>query len=139
MQRVVGKDAHREGRRVGAADDDGAGMLQVGDDRAVLPGHEVLQGHHAVVGWQPGLVDIDLGRDRHAVQRRQGVAARPGGVGGLRGGTSLLLEHAHDGVDRRIDLVQAGQHRIDRVARRGLAGADETRKVGRVVLPEFHE
>ena len=83
VQRVVGEDAHREGGRIGAADDDRAGMLQVGDDRAVFLGDEVLERDDAVVGRQAGLVDVDLGGDRHAVQRRQGMAARAGGVGGL--------------------------------------------------------
>src|ERR1700704_7061541 len=67
------------------------------------------------------------------------MAARAAGIGRLGGGARFLLEYAHHGVDRRIDLVQAAQHRIDRVARRGLAGADEAREVGRVVLPELHE
>jgi len=34
--------------------------------------------------------------------------------------------------------VQAAQHRLDGLARRGLASADEPREVGRVVLPEVH-
>ena len=138
VQGVVGEDAHREGRRIGAADDDRAGVLEVGDDRAVLLGDEVLERDHAVVGRQAGLVDVDLGRHRHAVQRRQGMAARAGGVGGLGGGARLRLEHAHDGVDRGIDRMQALQDRVDGLASRGLAGADEAGEIGRVVLPEFH-
>ena len=138
VQGVVGEDAHGEGRRIGASDDDRAGVLEVGDDRAVLLGDEVLQRDHAVVGRQAGLVDVDLGRHRHAVQRRQGMAARAGGVGGLRGSARLRLEHAHDGVDRGIDRMQALQDRVDGLASRGLAGADEAGEIGRVVLPEFH-
>ncbi len=84
------------------------------------------------------MVDVDLGRDRHAVQRRQGMAARAGGVGRLGGGARLGLQHAHDGVDRRIDLVQAAEDGVDGLPRRGLAGADEARQVGRVVLPKLH-
>ena len=139
MQRIVGEDAHGKGRGVGAADNDGAGVLEVGNDRAVFLGHEVLQRHDAVVGWQSRLVDVDLGRHRHAVQRRQGMTARAGGIGRLGGGARFFLEHADHGVDRRIDLAQARQHRIDGFARRGLSGADEAREIGRVVLPEFHD
>jgi len=139
VQRVVGEDAHREGRRIGAADDDRAGVLEVGDDRAVLLGDEVFEGDHAIVGRQAGLVDVDLGRHRHTVQRRQGMAARPGGVGGLGGGARFVAEHAHHGVDRRIDGVEAFQRRIDSLLRRSLASSDKAGKIGRVVLPEFHE
>ena len=116
MQRVVGEYPHGEGGCIGAPHDDGAGMLQVGDNRAVFVGDEVLERDHAVVGRQTGLIDIDLGGDRNAMQRRQRVAARAGGVGRLGLGARLVFQHAHHGIDRRIDLVQASQHRVDRLA-----------------------
>ena len=139
MQGVVGEDAHREGGRVGAAHDDRPGMLQVGHDRAVLLRDQVLQWNDAIVGGKARLVDVDLGRDRNAVQRRQGMAARAGGIGRFGFGAGLALQHVHHGVDRRIDLVEPAENGIDRLARRCLSGADEARQVGRVVLPEFHE
>ena len=138
VQGIVGEDAHREGGRIGTAHDDRAGMLQVGDDGTVFLRDQVLQRNDAVVGWQAGLVDVDLGCDGNAVQRRQGVAARAGGVGRLGLGAGFALQHAHDGVDRGIDLVQAGEDGIDRFPRRGLPGADQARQVGRVVLPKLH-
>jgi hypothetical protein len=58
---------------------------------------------------------------------------------GRRGGSArVFLKYAHDGIDRRIDLVQAAQHRFDSLARRSPAGADKAREIGRVVLPEVH-
>ncbi len=137
VQAVVGVQTHRERRRVGPADDDRAGMLQIGDDRAVFLRDEVLKRDHAVVGRGAGKVDVDLDGDRHAVQRSEGMAAGPGGVGGLGGSARLGLEHFHDGVDRGIDLVQALQHQIDGLDRGSAAGADEAREVGRVQSPEF--
>jgi hypothetical protein len=67
------------------------------------------------------------------------MAARAGGVGGLRGSARLRLEDADDGVDRGIDRMQALQDRVDGLASRCLPGADEAGEIGRVVLPELHE
>ena len=67
------------------------------------------------------------------------MAPRTGGVSGISGGARFFRQHSDDSVDRRIDLVQAGKHRIDGFARRGLAGPDEACEIGRVVLPEFHQ
>ena len=72
------------------------------------------------------------------MQRRQGMAACPRCIGRRCGCTCILLEHAHYGIDGRIDLVEATERRIDGIARRGLAGADEPREIRRVILPEVH-
>ncbi|BBC02081.1 hypothetical protein BE61_75430 [Bradyrhizobium elkanii USDA 61] len=68
MQIVVGEPAVREGRRVGAPDNDGARLAKIRDHRAVLGGDHVAKGNDAVGGGAAALVDIDLDRHRHAVQ-----------------------------------------------------------------------
>ncbi len=73
------------------------------------------------------------------MQRRQGMTARAGGIGRLGLGACLTLEHAHHGVDRGIDLVQAAEDGIHRLPGRSLSRADEACQIGRVVLPKFHE
>jgi hypothetical protein len=73
----------------------------------------------------PGSVFVDL-------------YAGAGGVGRLGLGSRLVLQHSDHGIDLRIDLVQASKDGVDRLARRGLSGADQSRQVGRVVLPKLH-
>src|SRR5439155_20580300 len=55
-----------------------------GDDRGVLGRDVVAKGDNAVVGGAAGLVGVDLGRDRLAVQRAQGIAPRLRLVGRVR-------------------------------------------------------
>ena len=137
MQAVVGVQAHREGGRVGAADDDGACVFEVGDDRTVFLRDEVLERDNAVVGRRAGEIDIDLDGDRHTMQRTQRMAACARGVGGLGGGAGFAFENMDHCVDRGIDLVQALQDRVDGLDGGGAAGADQGREFGRVQLPEF--
>ncbi len=138
VQGVVGEDAHRERRRVGASDQDGTRAPQVGHDRAVFDCDQILVGHHTVVRGVPLLVDIDLGRDRHAMQRAQRLAAGACGVGRVGGGQRFIVHPAHHRVQRGVHRVHARQAGLHRFARRCAAGADESGQVGGIELPEFH-
>ena len=73
MQVVVGEPAKRESRCVGTAEDHRTGAPQVGDDRAVVGRDRIAQRHEAVGGRAAALVDVDLGRHRHAVQYAERV------------------------------------------------------------------
>src|SRR5438132_1080320 len=137
MQRIIGKDAHREGWGVGPPDDDGARPPEIGDDRGVLGRDVVAKGDNAVVGGAADLVGVDLGRDRYAVQRAQGLAPRLCLVGRVRRGERLLLERADHGVDRRVAGVEARQARLCCLAARGTAEPDQPRQLGRVQPPEL--
>ena len=57
---------------------------------------------------RPAWLGLDLGRDRHAVQRRQRLAPRAGGISLVGRGARLFLEHAHHSVNRRIDPCAVG-------------------------------
>src|ERR1700737_48090 len=67
----------------------------------------VAEGDDAVVGGAAGLVGVDLYRDRHAVQRSQGLPTCLCLIGRVRSGQRLLLQHAHHRIDRRVHGVQA--------------------------------
>ncbi|GCC49206.1 hypothetical protein chiPu_0033336, partial [Chiloscyllium punctatum] len=81
VQIVVGEPAVRERRCVGAADDDGAGLAEIRDHRAVLGGDDVAERCDAIGGGVTALIDIDLDRDRHAMQHAE---LRAGSHRGIR-------------------------------------------------------
>ena len=68
VQRIVGKSAHRELRRVGHADDDRTRLFQVGCHRRIARRDVVLEADNAIGVGLPLDVDVDLDGDRHAVQ-----------------------------------------------------------------------
>ena len=71
VQIVAGEPTMREGRRVGAADNDCAGFAKVGDDRAVFGGNDIAEGNDAIGGRASTLIDIDLDSHGNAMQRAQ--------------------------------------------------------------------
>jgi hypothetical protein len=138
MQGVGGDDPHGEGRGIGAAYEDGAGLAQIGDDRRVLRRHEIGERDGAVVGGMAAMVDVDLGRHRHAVQRPQRLTPGARRIAGVGGGQGLVVQATHDGVQgavHGVDARQAGRHRV---AAGDLPQPDGARQIGRVKAPEVH-
>ena len=69
VQRIFRKAAEREFGRVGQADNDRAGLLEIAHDRRIGGRDDIhLRGHTVGVG-PPLIVDIFLDGDRYAVQR----------------------------------------------------------------------
>ena len=69
-----------------------------------------------------------LQRDRHAVERADGLAARHRHVGSPRSGAGGFLVEGDDGVEERIDQRNAGKLRLHRLDGAGLSVADRRRQ-----------
>ena len=109
VDEVVGFAGEGELRRVGLAHQDRSGGAQAGCDGGVGLGDEVLAAERASGGDHAlGVVRV-LEGDRRAVQRSELVAAGDGGVG--LGGffAGAIGAELDDGVEGRVDLVDAGQ------------------------------
>lgn len=112
VDQVVGLVGQRQFRRVGLAEDDGAGGLQTCDHGCVGAGDEVLAAERAGRRDEICRVEGVLDRDGYAVQRPEGVAA----FGGAIGLTGLCQRRCrallHDGVDVGVhgrDPVETGR------------------------------
>ena len=136
-QIVLGVEPEAEGRRVGAADDDGAGRDPVRDHGAVFLGDEIAERHHPVRRGAAGLVDVLLDRHRHAVQRAEGLAPCHGRVGAISGGARGGPEiHGH-GVQPRIDGGHPFEARRHRLPRRDLPAGNRPGHARRVPSPDL--
>jgi hypothetical protein len=126
-----------ESRRIGAADDDRAGALPVGDDRAVRLGDDVLEADDAVGGRATLLVDVLLDRHRYAVQRAQGVTVRDCAIGAFRCGARHIRQIDGHRVERRVDGRHARQARLQRILGGDLVFANRRRDAHRAPAPDF--
>jgi hypothetical protein len=74
------------------------------------------------------------------VERAQRLAPLDQRVGGVGGGESLIGEEHGDGIDDRVDGVEAAEHGPDRLAARDLAGPDGRGQLDSVPAPQlaFH-
>ena len=134
-KRIVGEPPEAEFRSVGAADDDGAGLPEMGNDRRVLAGHMIREGWNAVGGRLPGHVDILLDGDRNAMQWSDRSSGRHDLIGGARR-TACLVIHAHrDGVHMPIDLVHAGDVALHHLESTHLPSADRRHRLSGAPLP----
>jgi hypothetical protein len=137
VQAVAAEPAQREGGRVGAPQQHGAGAAQVRDHRVVLPRDQVALDAQPVRGGEALLVHVDLDGDGHAGHRPGIVAARDRRIHPRRLGQHLLRPVVHDGVDGGVRGVEPRQ----RVAR-DLGGGDVARPhaggdLGRGQAPEL--
>ena len=132
-QRVEGVRAETELGHVGLADDDAACGLHARRHQAVLRGHGVFQQRAAVGGGEADRVAGVLDRLRHAVQpaapsflrsaaREFGVAR----VGLLQQG--VVACQVDDGVERRVEAVDAREVGLHDLAARQRACADRRRQ-----------
>ncbi len=137
VQIVVGEPAVRERRRVGAPDDDGTRLAEIRDHRAVLGGDDVAECDHAIGGGVTALINIDLDRDRHAMQRAELGARFHLGIRGIRGGQRFVGEHLDHGIQCRVDRGDTVEARLHRVAARDRARRDRMRQIDRRPAPQF--
>ena len=137
VQRVVGEPAHRERRRVGAADDDRACLAQVGHDRAVVHRDRILEGDDAVGGRAAGHVDVDLHRDRHAVQRPERVAGAHRCVRRIGRGQRRRVEDLDEGVQLAVDGSGPAQPCGNDITTGHRAVADQGGEFARRQAPQF--
>ena len=130
---VVGVGAEPELRRVGLADDDGAGALDALDHDGVGGRHEILEDARALRGADAlgrGQVLDRLGQAVHPAANfaaRQLVVARLG----LRNEIAAVLQR-DDGVDlgiERVDVIEVGVHHLDAGHLLGLDRARQRQRV----------
>ena len=93
--------------QVGATDGNRPGAAQPFDDGCVGAGDGVGKGQDRLGGRRAGEVDVLLDGERHAVQRAEVVATDDRPVGRVSGGAGLVVEAADDGVEGRVDVVDA--------------------------------
>ena len=135
MQGIVGEAAEGEFRRVGEADDDRAGLLQVAHHGQIRRRDEVLVGGNAIEIRTAFVVDILLDRDRYAMQKAEFTTFGAPLVGRMRRSQRLLREIDDDGVQPRIDSTHPLQMRLDGLDRGDGAGADRGCGFDRRPLP----
>ena len=80
-------------------------------------------------------VDVDLDRDRHAVQGADGGAGGQRAVGRSRSGQRLLRQHLDQRVDARIHLGNAIKHAARRLDSADLTRADGLRQFNSAHAP----
>ena len=127
VQRIVGEAAEREFRRVGEAENDRAGLLQVTHHGRIRRRDEVLVGGNAVEIGPAFVVDVLLDGDGHAVQQAEFAALGALLVGRMRGLQRVLAEIDDDRIQPGIDRMHPLQMRLDGFHRGDCAGADRSR------------
>ena len=115
---IAGVAAGGPFRRIGLAEDDGAGRAQPCDRTLIGGGHIVTQQGAAIGGAHPGGVLRILDQDGESVQRAVILSAQDRGLGLLCGGAGSGLVERHDGVDGGIDRGGARQAGIEQLDRR---------------------
>jgi hypothetical protein len=76
-------------------------------------------------------------RERDAVQRAESGAVRHRPVGRVRSREGLVRQEADDGVEGRVDRLDAVQVRLDHLAAADLTVADQSREFDGTLTPQF--
>ena len=116
----LGGRQDRELRQVRDADDHEARLAQPPDQVGGVIGPVAGQELRGAVDLVARDADVALDRDRHPRERR--AVARDDGVGGFQ---SLFGVDLDEGVDDRIERLDAPQRGLDDLARARVAGAHE--------------
>ena len=122
---VEGLRAGPQFGRVGLAEGDRAGGPLALDDEGRLVGHVVLEGAAAEGGADAGGDEQVLVNDGQAVQGADREARRQVRVRRVGGGERRVGHAGHDGVDARIEPVDAVEMRLHDLARRHRPPADQ--------------
>ena len=131
VEEVVRGADPAEGRRVRLAQHDGAGRFHARHDGRVLGRHVVAVERCPERRAHPFGDHEVLDRERHAVQRperRAPLAERP--LGGPGVAPRLIGRQRHEGVQVRVEPVDAVEHRVHHLDRRDLAAANERGQLG---------
>ncbi len=116
VERGHGVDAQPEVGHVGARQRDGTGLAHEFDGRSVGIGHEILQRLTALIGGVARLVQVDLDRERHAVQDAEWSSRFQLRVSGVGFSTHLVGPYFDDGVDHRVHRLDPFQMGLDDLA-----------------------
>src|SRR5215510_256896 len=103
MQTIAGEMAQRKRGCIRAANDNGPGLAQIGNDRVVDLCLEVTLDAQSVRRCMTGLINIDLDRNRHPGKWADLLAPRQALIDLLRRLQGLVGKFRDHGVDRRID------------------------------------
>ena len=118
-------DPHRQ---IGLADHDGAGGFEPLHGERVEVGLPILELRIAIGGRQTGDVELFLDRHRQAEQRAA-LAARQRRVGGIgRGPRAVEIAH-DDGVDLRVERLDAGNRGVEQLAGGNLPVGERLRQL----------
>jgi hypothetical protein len=129
--------AQAEVRQVGAPDGDRAGRAQPFHLGGVDRGDRLGQSRDRLRGGGARQVDVLLDRARDAVQRAEAGAVRHRPVGRVGGREGLVRQEADDGVEVRVDRLDAVQVRLDHLAAGDLVIADQSREFDSALAPQF--
>lgn len=135
-QQIVGFDPVRELGEIRFREQDAASLLHARHGGGVRVRHAAREDRRAALRLHAGRVDRILGRERHAVQRPQRVAAHHGRLG-LARGVERAVRHRDDRIDRRIDGFDAIQVRLHHFHGRYRLGADQFRERGCILIKDF--
>ena len=116
MQVVVGEPAIGERRGVATSHEDYPGLAKLLYMGAVDFGDVILERHHAVGGNVSGLVAVDLDRGWNAMKGSLLFPVGDGTVCRIRHVEGLLRRHLNECIQLRIDLFDARQARLYRLA-----------------------
>jgi hypothetical protein len=136
MKRVIGEATHGELWGVGEADDNRAGLLQVGCHWKVAGCDVILEADDAVGVCLSLDIDVDLDRHRHAVELAEDRAVRPRAVGGAGVGNRLLTQIDDDRVERRVHRVHPLDMSLDHLLRGDNAVSDRGGRLERRPMPD---
>src|SRR5215475_7966242 len=106
MQTIAGEMAQRKRGCIRAANDNGPGLAQIGNDRVVDLCLEVTLDAQSVRCCVTGLINVDLDRDRHPGEWADLLAPRQALIDLLRRLQGLVGKFRDHGVDHRIDLSE---------------------------------
>ena len=109
------------------------GLAQQHQPRGPQPRHrqlvplrdEVAEERAAPDAGQAGDGDVVLHVEGHAIQRRERHPGPPAGLAGPGGGTGAGLVQRDDGVQRRVQPRDPGQHRLQRLDRGERAAGEQ--------------
>ena len=132
VHRIVGVGAETELGDVGLADDDRPGRAKALDEEIVHVRHVVGKDRRAEGGAQALRLRQVLDRHGHPEERAGRSAFYQGQVGIARLAKEFLaVAQRDDRVHVRIDLIDAGEHRLHDVGGRVRAVADRAGQIGR--------
>ena len=128
-ERVLGERLVAELRGVGLAKEHRAGRLQAAHRERVVLGDELLVEPGAAGGREAARREDILDRDGHAMERPDGLALHDGDLRFARGDPRGVGGYEAEGVERRIDRLEAREHGVEHLERLHLFLPDEGREL----------
>jgi len=123
--RTVGEGLEAELREVRLAEDDGAGRLQASDRDVVRLRHQLGEEPRAARRAEAARVERVLERERHTVQRAERLALHHRDLRLARGHARDVGRDHAEGVEARVQRLDAGQQRLGDLDGRELLVTDE--------------